>query len=378
MLKPAAAPLRLTGAQALVRVLLAEGVDTVFGIVGGKLSPLFHALSREPRIRFIGVRHEAAGADDGRGGARRHRPDGGGRRASWGPAASTSHPGSASPSTTTCRCWRSRPTSIAPSSYPHVGVFMDLDTRAVTAPAHQVECRGRTTRAACPSWRAARSARRCSGRPGPVHLDIPQDVLGEVHAFAADEFDAAAVALSRDARRRAPPRPRCRRRWQLLRARPAAARRRRRRRRRSGAAAPFASWRAASRAPVVPTQMALGVVPSDSAHFIGHGGLIAGDAVKHAFERADVIVSIGCRWSSWMWDERGAVRAPPSPAGQHQHRSVGARRSGAARSRDAGRRRRGPARPARRAAASTALAAEPGLAGRSPRRCARATKRSSP
>ena len=44
-------------------------------------------------------------------------------------------------------------------------------------------------------------------------------------------------------------------------------------------------------APVVPTQMALGVVPSDSPHFIGHGGLIAGEAVKHAFERADVILS---------------------------------------------------------------------------------------
>ena len=57
--KPAV--LHLTGAQALVRVLRAEGVDTVFGIVGGKLSPLFHALSREPGIRFIGVRHEAAG-----------------------------------------------------------------------------------------------------------------------------------------------------------------------------------------------------------------------------------------------------------------------------------------------------------------------------
>ena len=42
-------------------------------------------------------------------------------------------------------------------------------------------------------------------------------------------------------------------------------------------------------------------------HFIGHGGIIAGDAVRHAFERADVVLSVGCRWSSWMWDERGAL-----------------------------------------------------------------------
>jgi acetolactate synthase-1/2/3 large subunit len=58
-------------------------------------------------------------------------------------------------------------------------------------------------------------------------------------------------------------------------------------------------------APVVPTQMALGVVASDSPYFIGHGGLIAGEAVRSAFERADVILSVGCRWSSWMWDAQG-------------------------------------------------------------------------
>lgn len=51
--------------------------------------------------------------------------------------------------------------------------------------------------------------------------------------------------------------------------------------------------------------MALGVVASDDPSFIGHGGLIAGDAVREAFARADVIVAIGCRFSSWMWDEHG-------------------------------------------------------------------------
>ena len=39
-------------------------------------------------------------------------------------------------------------------------------------------------------------------------------------------------------------------------------------------------------APVVPTQMALGVVASDHAAFIGHGGLIAGDAVQAARSNA--------------------------------------------------------------------------------------------
>jgi thiamine pyrophosphate-dependent acetolactate synthase large subunit-like protein len=72
--------------------------------------------------------------------------------------------------------------------------------------------------------------------------------------------------------------------------------------------------------------MALGVVASDSPHFIGHGGLIAGEAVRSAFERADVILAVGCRHSSWMWDERGpfvrrghrtiSINIDPSALGQ--------------------------------------------------------------
>ena len=60
-------------------------------------------------------------------------------------------------------------------------------------------------------------------------------------------------------------------------------------------------------APVVPTQMALGVVATDHPAFIGHGGLIAGDAVTQAFDQADTVIAIGCRFSSWMWDEQGPL-----------------------------------------------------------------------
>jgi thiamine pyrophosphate-dependent acetolactate synthase large subunit-like protein len=68
-------------------------------------------------------------------------------------------------------------------------------------------------------------------------------------------------------------------------------------------------------APVVPTQMALGVVATDGPLFIGHGGLIGGDAVHEAFAQADVILAAGCRFSSWMWDERG-------PLARRHHRLI--------------------------------------------------------
>ena len=300
--KPAV--LHLTGAQALVRVLRAEGVDTVFGIVGGKLSPLFHALSREPGIRFIGVRHEAAGpmmaaavhAGTGRMAvAVGELGPGGLNMASGLGVAFNNHLPLLAITTNQHRA----------ASYPHTGVFMDMDTRAVTAPLtkwNAVVNDGR--RMPELARRAFREA--LGGRPGPVHLDIPQDVLGEVHAFAADEFELApgryratlgprpaaalvdaAVALLRGAKR-----PLIVGGGGVVVA---------------GAAPALRALAQRLNAPVVPTQMALGVVPSDSPHFIGHGGIIAGESVKHAFERADVIVSVGCRWSSWMWDERGAL-----------------------------------------------------------------------
>ncbi|WP_439609483.1 thiamine pyrophosphate-binding protein [Hydrogenophaga sp.] len=301
---PTAPPLRLNAAQALVRVLLAEGVDTVFGIVGGKLSPLFHALSQEPKIRFIGVRHEAAGpmmaaavhAGTGKMAvAVAELGPGGLNLASGLGVAFNNHLPLLAITTNQHRA----------ASYPHVGVFMDLDTRAVTAPLtkwNAVVNDGR--RMPELARRAFREA--LSGRPGPVHLDIPQDVLGEVHAFAADEFDvapgryratlgprpaaasvAAAVELLRSAKRPL-----------IVGGGGVVA---------AGAAPALRELARRLNAPVVPTQMALGVVPSDSPHFIGHGGIIAGESVKHAFERADVILSVGCRWSSWMWDERGAL-----------------------------------------------------------------------
>ena len=55
------ATLKLSGAQALVRLLAAEGVPYAFGIVGGKLAPLLQALAQQREIRFVGVRHEASG-----------------------------------------------------------------------------------------------------------------------------------------------------------------------------------------------------------------------------------------------------------------------------------------------------------------------------
>ncbi len=43
-----------------MRLLAIEQVPFAFGIVGGKLAPLMHALSQQQAVRFVGVRHEAS------------------------------------------------------------------------------------------------------------------------------------------------------------------------------------------------------------------------------------------------------------------------------------------------------------------------------
>ncbi len=62
-LSEAAACITLTGGQTLVRLLLAEHVAAVYGVVGGKMAPLLHTLAQpnvQSRVPYIGVRHEAA------------------------------------------------------------------------------------------------------------------------------------------------------------------------------------------------------------------------------------------------------------------------------------------------------------------------------
>lgn len=295
--------LQLTGAQALVRVLLAEQVRFVFGVVGGKLAPLLHAVAQQDSLRFVGVRHEAAGpmmaaavhAGSGRLAVALGEMGPGGLNLASG--LGTAHNNHLPLLAITTNQHRA-------AAYPHRGMFMDLDTQAVTRPLTKwnavVHDARRMPELARRAFREA-----CSGRPGPVHLDVPQDVLAQVASFADDEFDLppsryrpqhgprpaaeavqAALQLLRTARQ------------PLLVAGGGVVA--------AGAVAELRALAQRLQAPVVPTQMGLGAVASDSPHFIGHGGLIAGDAVREAFAQADAILSVGCRYSSWLWDEHGA------------------------------------------------------------------------
>ena len=298
---------QLTGAQALVRVLLGEQVRFAFGIVGGKLGPLLHAIAQEPQIRFIGVRHESVGpmmasavhAGSGEVAIALGEMGPGGLNLASGLGVAFNNNLALLAITTN---------QHRAASYPHSGMFMDLDTVAVTRPitkwnavVHDARRLPELVR------RAFREA--LGGRPGPVHLDIPQDVLGQMCEFDDAQLDVA-PARYRSLGRVRPDAAALAHAAALIHAarRPLIV---------AGGGVVTSDAARAVRAlaqrwgaPVLPTQMALGVVASGSPHFIGHGGLIAGEPVRQAFDHADVILAVGCRWSSWMWDARGPLARP--------------------------------------------------------------------
>ena len=53
---------KMTGAEALVSSLAAEGVEIVFGLPGVHAMPIYDALYNHREVHYIGVRHEQAAA----------------------------------------------------------------------------------------------------------------------------------------------------------------------------------------------------------------------------------------------------------------------------------------------------------------------------
>jgi len=147
-----------------------------------------------------------------------------------------------------------------------------------------------------------------SGRPGPVHLDIPCDVGTQLC-----EYDLATVPPFKLMR----PVPSPEELQQVLETLLGA-------RKplliagggvvRSGATAEFRALLETTGFPAISTVMGRGVLPPDSALNIGSGGLIAGQPVIDACQGADVVLALGCKFGTFT--PICKIPAFPKPAGQ--------------------------------------------------------------
>ncbi|MFN2589755.1 MAG: thiamine pyrophosphate-binding protein, partial [Actinomycetota bacterium] len=163
---------RLTGAQALFKSLELEGVDVVFGIPGGAILPAYDPLL-DSSVRHVLMRHEQGAGHAAEGYAHATgRP---------GVCMATSGPGGCNLVTALADAFMDSIPVVAitgqvPSAVIGNDAFQEADIRGITMPITKHNWLV-TTAADVP--RVIRQAFHIAstGRPGPVLVDIPKDVL---------------------------------------------------------------------------------------------------------------------------------------------------------------------------------------------------------
>lgn len=164
--------LRVSGAEALVRSLLAEGVDTLFGYPGGAIMPVYDALHGfRDQLRHVLVRHEQGAIHAAQGYARAS-----GRT---GVCLATSGPGAANLVTGIADAQIDSTPVVCITGQVHSALlgsdaFQEIDILNVTAPLTKWNVQ--VTRAEDLPAAVARAfylAR--TGRPGPVLIDLTKD-----------------------------------------------------------------------------------------------------------------------------------------------------------------------------------------------------------
>jgi len=163
--------LEITGAQALVKSLLAENVDTIFGYPGAAICPFYDALL-DSGIKHILTRHEQGAAHAASGYAR--------ATGKVGVCVSTSGPGATNLITGIATAYMDSIPLVAITgqvSTELIGrdVFQEVDITGATLPfckhSYLVKDANRIPRIVKEAFYIA-----STGRPGPVLLDVPVDI----------------------------------------------------------------------------------------------------------------------------------------------------------------------------------------------------------
>jgi len=164
--------LKLTGAQILMEVLKEEGVDTVFGMTGGAVIDIFDQLART-EIRHVMVRHEQGAVHAADGYARAKR--------AVGVCIVTSGPGATNTVSGLASAYMdSIPlvvfTAQVPTSLIGNDAFQEVDIVGITRPCTKHNYLVRSIEDLAMTIKEAFYIAR-SGRPGPVLVDIPKDII---------------------------------------------------------------------------------------------------------------------------------------------------------------------------------------------------------
>ena len=163
---------KITGAEIVIKALIDQGVDTVFGYPGGAILPIYDELFQQKKIKHILVRHEQAATHAAEGYAR--------STGKIGVVFVTSGPGATNSVTgLTDALMDSVPIVVISGQVPTFMIgndaFQEADTVGITRPCTKHNWLVKDTNKLAETIHQAFEVA-SSGRPGPVLVDIPKDV----------------------------------------------------------------------------------------------------------------------------------------------------------------------------------------------------------
>ena len=164
--------LQMNGAEAVIKALVENGVEVIFGYPGGAVLPLYDALFKNKKIKHILVRHEQAAVHAAEGYAR--------STGKVGCVLVTSGPGATNAITgLTDALMDSVPlvclTGQVPTHLIGTDAFQEADTTGISRPCTKHNYLVKNAELLCDIVHEA-FAIASSGRPGPVLIDLPKDI----------------------------------------------------------------------------------------------------------------------------------------------------------------------------------------------------------
>jgi acetolactate synthase-1/2/3 large subunit len=162
----------LPGAEVLLRALVEQGVEVIFGYPGGAVLPIYDALFKQNHIRHVLVRHEQAAVHAAEAYAR--------STGKVGVVLVTSGPGATNAVTGLLDAMMDSIPLVCLSGQvptPLIGndAFQEADTTGITRPVTKYNYLVRRPEDLAPAVHEAFAIAR-SGRPGPVLIDLPKNI----------------------------------------------------------------------------------------------------------------------------------------------------------------------------------------------------------
>jgi acetolactate synthase I/II/III large subunit len=281
--------MKMSGARIVLESLKREGVDVIFGLPGGAVLPVYDALYDFPGpLRHVLVRQEAAAGHAAEGYAR--------VTGKVGVCLVTSGPAATNLVTALQDAYMDSMPIVAFTGQvaTHMignDAFQEADNVGITRPCTKHNYLVKDTKDIAPVIREAFHIAG-TGRPGPVHVDLPKDILVKQAEFEYPErvhlrsynptYDGHPGQVKKAAKA-------------IMRARRAvlyvgggviAA----------DASAELRALAEVTRIPVTTTVMALGAFPSDHALSLGMLGMHGGYAANMAVYNSDCLIAVGARF----------------------------------------------------------------------------------